>query len=92
MELNKFKIRRTFNLKNRGLILCGEILEGRVKNGDAILVDGLKDKLKIQAVEYVDFSNGNFEVGLIIGNQEAELLNGIILNDLEIIIHHGNTE
>ncbi len=92
MELNKFKIRRTFNLKNGGLILCGKILEGSVKNGDAILVDGLKDKLEIQAVEYVDFSNGNFEVGLIIAKQEAELLNRIILNDLEMIIHHGNTE
>ena len=92
MTQNKFKIRRTFNLNRRGLILCGEITEGHVMNGDMIIINGLNDKIKIQSIEYVDFHGGYSEVGLVITKPEVDLLYGISLEDLEITIEHEKTK
>ena len=88
--LSTFKIRRTFNLKSRGLILCGELLDGVINIGDSIIFNGFKSKIKIEGIEYLDFQNGDSEVGLVISEPNSDLFNQIVLENLEIIIEHGN--
>jgi len=70
-----FKINKVFKITNRGHVLSGIIVDGEISSGDLLLLDVDRDilRLKIKSVEYVDYSKGYAEIGLMIGPLENNI-------------------
>jgi translation elongation factor EF-Tu-like GTPase len=70
----KAKINSIFSLKERGTVLCIEIVSGKVKKGDFISMinnNGVQCEREINAVEFVVILTENHiesQIGLVIKN------------------------
>jgi hypothetical protein len=70
-----FKVNQTFKITNRGEVLSGDIIDGKISPGDFVQLelDGLPIQLKIKSVEYIDHGKGYAEIGLMLGNIDDDV-------------------
>jgi len=87
----EFKISDLFQITGRGEALAGDIMSGEISCGDLILIDRACS-LVIKSVEFIDFRDGSFKTGLMLGELDAgnrEILKS--MNSKIVSILRGNT-
>lgn len=87
--VGKFKVRSGFNLGKRGLVVIGDILEGKVKVGSFTKIDFGYEQLvlKIGSVEMGDDrSTGDYYVGLTFVYDSEEQKNELLSQKPEVQI------
>ena len=78
VEKGKFNLDASFQLTGRGLVLVGDLIEGKVAAGNYITFNtGIETvTLKISSVEFVDhISERRAEIGLVLKNEDNNGIN-----------------
>lgn len=87
MEIkSKFKIAHSFKLNERGLIIVGDIIDGKINNEDFISFqhNNKEINLKIKSIESININNKVSKIALIFyydNDSEKEILQTIEITE-----------
>lgn len=87
MEIkSKFKIAHSFKLNERGLIIVGDIIDGKINNEDFISFqhNNKEISLKIKSIESININNKESKIALIFyydNDSEKEILQTIEITE-----------
>ena len=85
----KFKANLAFIIRERGLILSGEIIEGTIKEGMQLQIPHWPEILKIKSVEFLCRLDRKPEIGLVFPYKKSSVSDweNLTLTDQTLEIH-----